>query len=235
MKAADHYSDLKKALPNVEFAVDQSRIYDDFVRDLSLRDDIEVEHPQEYSGQEAIKLVCSQHRMYESVTEYLSADDPKEFERRQRRYTAEWVRFLRNEKLPVREVHVCSSVNQKVFGALCSQTSIESLRIKRLMCRKIDGIENLSSLRKLFIESGSSIEDISPIAKLPGLEVLILGQTKKVHDYSPLAALKRLKVLGICMYRSSVSGNIKADDMSFLKDLPALEYADIADVRPSTR
>ena len=237
MAKADHlYSDLIASLPNVEFAVDHSRIYDDFVRSLMFCDDeIMVEHPQDYSGQEAIKLVCSQHQMYESVFENLSADDPKEYKRMQRRYTAEWVRFLQTETLPVKEVHVCSNVNHNIFDGLCRQNTIESMRIKRLTCKHIDEISNLHSLKKLFIECGSSITDVSPLAGLTGLEVLILGQTKNVHDYSALAALKSLKVLGICSYQTALNTTIKVDDLGFLKELPSLEYVDIIDVRLSVR
>lgn len=232
MKTELSLTELRKSLPKVEFATDHSRIYDDFVRSLMwCGDDMTIEHPRDYSGQEAVKLVCSQHRVYESVFEYLSADDSKEYERIQRRYTAEWVRFLQTEMLPVKEVHVCSSVNQKVFDALCRQSTIESLRIKRLTCKQIDAIVSLRSLKKLFIECGSSITDISPLAGLTGLEVLILGQTKNVHDYSALAALKSLKVLGICSYPTYLNATIKVDNLGFLNEMPSLEYVDIMDVR----
>ena len=232
MKTELSLIELRKSLPKVEFATDHSRIYDDFVRGLMwCGDDMTVEHPHEYSGQETVKLVVSQHRMYESVFEYLSADDPKEYERMQRRYTAEWVRFLQTETLPVKEVHVCSSVNQSVFDGLCRQSSIESLRIKRLTCKQIDTIVDLRSLKKLFIECGSSLTDISPLAKLTELEVLILGQTKNVHDYSAIAALKSLKVLGICSYPTYLNATIKVNDLGFLSELPSLEYLDIMDVR----
>lgn len=231
MNADRAFAELRKSLPNIEFATDHSRIYDDFVRSLMwFGDDLTVEHPQEYSGQETIKLVCSQHQMYD-VFEYLSSDEPKEYERIQRRYTAEWVRFLQTQTLPVKEVHVCSCVNQKVFDALCRQNTIESLRIKRLTCKQIEEIVNLRSLKKLFIECGSSLTDISPLAKLTGLEVLILGQTKNVHDYSALAALKSLKVLGICSYPTCLNATIKVNDIGFLSELPSLEYVDIIDVR----
>ncbi|MBQ3849652.1 MAG: hypothetical protein II747_04285 [Clostridia bacterium] len=230
MNAELSLAELKKTLSNAEFATDHSRIYDDFVRSLmGCGDNQVVKHPQEYHGQEVIKLVCSQ---YENIFEYLSADDPKEYERRQHRYTAEWVRFLQNETLPVKEIHVCSSVNQKVFDALCKQESIESLRIKRLTCKKIDAVVNLRSLKKLFIECGSSLIDISPLAELTGLEVLILGQTKNIHDYSVLAALKSLKVLGICSYGTASDTKINVDSLGFLSKLPSLEYVDIMDVYP---
>lgn len=62
MKADLSLTELRKSMPNVEFASDHSRIYDDFVCSLVwCGDDMTVRHPREYSGQEAVKLVCSQH------------------------------------------------------------------------------------------------------------------------------------------------------------------------------
>ena len=134
MNAELSLAELKKSLSNAEFATDYSRIYDDFVRSLmGCGDNQVVKHPQEYHGQEVIKLVCSQ---YENIFEYLSSDDPKEYERRQHRYTVEWVRFLQNETLPVKKIHVCSSVNQKVFDALCKRigTWKKTMSTSRLLC-----------------------------------------------------------------------------------------------------
>ncbi len=228
MKTNDYIHALSSAFPKIEFASNHERIYDDFVRSLMHEEELTVSHPQEYSGQKVMKLVCSQHSM---TMEYTSSPDPQEFERRQRKYTAEWVQFLNHEKMPVKEIDVCSSVNQKIFDALCAQDNLESLRIKRLTCKQIDEIVKLKNLKKLFLQNASTVMDISPLAHLENLEVLILGETKKVDDYSALASLKRLKVLGICGYQASVNSVIKVKDLDFISELPALEYVDFIDVR----
>ena len=186
-----------------------------------------IEHPEDYSGQSSVKLVCSQHPV--GIDEY--ASDPKGWEKKQRAYTREWVDYLERETLPVKEIHVCSAVNQKVFDALCCQENLESLRIKWLQAKQIDQIVKLKNLKKLFLERASSLSDIDPLAHLENLEVLILGETKKICDYSPLVALKKLKVLGVCAYRSSTNTTVKVNNLDFISKMPGLEYVDFQDVR----
>lgn len=226
-KTREYLKALSLANPKIEFAPDfeHCRIYEDFVRDL--RSGEFVERPGQYTGQSSMCLVCSQHSF--SLAEGMS--DPKGCEKKQRQYTQGWVDYLKSEKLPVKELHVCSSVNQEVFDALCCQDSLESLRIKWLRCKEIDGIVKLRNLKKLFLEKASSLTDIAPLAKLDGLEVLILGDTNKITDYSALSALKKLKVLGICGYSTNVNAAIKVDDLGFISELPELEYVDFMDCR----
>ena len=227
MKTSDYIRKLSQANPQITFAPvpDHHRLYEDFVCDRMHEKG--VDHPKDYSGQSSVKLVCSQHPV--GIDEYLS--DPKGWEKKQRAYTQEWADYLKSETLPVKEIHVCSAVNQKVFDALCRQENLESLRIKWLQCKQIDRIVNLKNLKRLFIERASSLLDIAPITHLENLEVLILGETKKISDYSSLAALKKLKVLGICAYRASTNATIKVKDLDFISKMTGLEYVDFHDVR----
>ena len=227
MKTREYLKSLSFANPQITFAPDfeHYRIYDDFVCDRMLEEG--VDHPGEYSGQASIKLVCTQHPF--SLEEGMY--DPRGCEKKQRAYTQEWVEYLKSEKMPVKEIHVCSAVDQIVFDALCCQDSLESLRIKWLRCKQIDDIVRLKKLKKLFLERASSLLDITPIVSLENLEVLILGETKKIIDYSALSALKKLKVLGICNYRTSINVTIKVKDLDFISEMPNLEYVDFMDVR----
>ena len=225
MKSDAYFKALAQSYPQIEFASDHGRIYDDFVR--SLISEPIIEHPREYSGQTTVRMICSQYPF--SLDEGIA--DPKACERRQREYTAEWVRFLNAEKLPVKEIDVCSSVDQNVFDALCTQETLESLRIKQLKCKRIDGIVKLKNLKKLYLGRASAITDISPVTMLPALETLVLCETTKITNYSALGALKKLKVLGICGSRTSVSSVIKVKDLDFISELPSLEYVDLIDVR----
>lgn len=227
-----NYTDpMVKANPQIEFATDHIRIYEDFVRDLRQGDHPPVYRPKDYHGEESMRLVCSQHPLYRSVDEYLSSADPREFDRTQRRLTAEWARFLKSGNLPVKELHAVTRVNQNVFDGICFQEGLESLRIKWLTAKKIDGISELKNLRKLFLENAPSVSDVTPITALRDLEVLILGGTKKVFDYSSLAALKNLKVLGICSYQTAVDDEIGVRELDFISEMPSLEYVDVIDVR----
>ena len=227
MKTNDYIRALSLSNPHIVFATEHSRIYDEFVPSLMLRKDLTVSHPQEFNGQNTIKLVCSQHPI--EIGDSLLV--PKECGKKQREYTAEWVNYLKSEKISAKEIDICSSVNQKVFDALCCQDSIESLRIKWLRCNQINEITKLKNLKKLFLARASSLVDISPLAQLDRLEVLILGETKKIYDYSVLSSLRKLKVFSLCGYKSSLNTVIKVNDLDFISELPSLEYVDFIDVR----
>jgi Leucine-rich repeat (LRR) protein len=203
---------------STELSTDHSRIYEDFVRDLRFCGSYPfVYYPSEYNGQEVIKLCCSQHKGFIS-------------EKKQKKITASWADFLSEKALPLKEVQACTKLNQSVFDALCTQKALESLRIKWFLGKSVKQISNLRNLKKLFIENGSAIEDISPISKLKNLEVLILGETVRVEDYSCLSELTSLKVLGICAYQTHCNTKIKMKSTEFIKTMDSLEYVDIQDV-----
>lgn len=201
-----------------------ARLYDEFVGEHRWDKSIPfIHYPYEYNGDELMKLCCSQHSRVVAGEETIS-----DYQRK--KITDSWVEYLREQILPVKEVQACTIVPQRVFDVLCNQTSIESLRIKVLRGKNVDNITKLINLKKLFIESASGLLDIRPIAQLPNLEVLILGNTKKITDYSPLGKLKNVKVFGICSYPGHNS-IMYMDDDSFMREMSALSYVDMFDVR----
>ena len=202
-------------------------IYTGFVRDLREADDIpSIKYPSEYDGQQMIIFCCTQHTDmdWETCTDQMT-------DARQRKITAEWVDFLMANQLPLREVQLCTLTPQRIFNALCTQSGVESLRIKWLRCNDISAIAGMKHLKKLFIECAPSLIDISPLASLKELEVLILGETMKLRDYSPIGEIKSLQTLGICRYQTSCdSRKMKMQSDAFLAGLPALRYLDLQDV-----
>lgn len=201
----------------MKYSTDHSRIYDDFVRNLRSDEYPTIWYPKDYNGESVIRLGCSQHKGLIS-------------ERKQKELTQAWADYLSQNTLPLKEVQVCTKLNQSVFDALCTQSSLESLRIKWFSGKDVRQIVNLNNLKKLFIESGTLIEDISAISMLKNLEVLILGETVKVWDYSCLSELNSLKVLGICAYQTHSDKKIKVKSTGFLGAMDSLEYVDIQDV-----
>ena len=203
-------------------AEDHYRIYEsEFVRDLRYGESRTmfptVFRPGDYNNDPVIRFAPSQN----------GALTAKE----QRELTNEWISFLNDNSLPLLEVHAVTAISQGVFDGLCSQSTIESLRIKRLVGKDISKIRRLKELKKLFIESGAGIEDVSPLADLSGLEVLILGESVKITDYSRLAALSELRVFSVCSYRTSVSSRLRMDSADFLDEMPNLGYVDLVDVK----
>lgn len=197
-------------------------IYDRFVEDYRYNKYYPfVNFPAEYDGQNVLKLCPSQHA--DIVSSY-----------QKKKISQEWANYLLSNPLPIQIVQVCTALNQEVFDALCSQTSIESLRIKWFRGKNIEAITKLKNLKKLFIESAPSLLDISPIAKLTDIEVLILGNTKKITDYCPLGELSKVKVFSICSYRTHETILKMADD-NFMYNMKALRYVDMVDVRVDKR
>lgn len=198
---------------------DHSRIYEDFVRDIRQDDSYPfIINIEDYNGESVIKLCPSQHQF---VTSY-----------QQKKITESFVDFLLKNSYPIVEMQVCTIINQKVFDAICNQRNLESLRIKCFSGKDVSHITNLFKLKKLFIESGSGIEDISCLADMTQLEVLILGETKKIYDYSCLGKLKNLKVFGICHYQTNISGTkLKMKSKEFVNEMPNLEWVDLDDCK----
>lgn len=204
---------------NFQPCTDHSRIYEDFVRDIRQDGSYPfIRHIEDYNGELIIKLCPSQHQF---VTSY-----------QQKKITESFVDFLLKDSYPIVEMQVCTIINQNVFDAICNQRNLESLRIKCFRGNDISHITNLTKLKKLFIESGSGIEDISCLADMTQLEVLILGETKKIYDYSCLGKLKNLKVFGICHYQTNISGTkLKMKSNEFVNEMPNLEWVDLVDCK----
>lgn len=202
-----------------------SRIYNDFVNDYRQNEEYPfIRYPNEYNGEEILKLCCSQHSNVVDCVETIS-----DYQRK--KITESWVKYFQEAKgLPLKEVQVCTKMPQNVFDALCNHTSIESLRIKWFSGTEISKISKLTNLKKLFIESASSLESIEPIASLSNLEVLILGNTKKFTDYKELGRLKKVKIFSICSYATHENIMHMYDD-SFMADMSSLNYVDMCDVR----
>lgn len=206
-----------------------ARIYDDFVGEYRWNESIPfISYPEEYDGEEILKLCCSQHSKVVDQVETIS-----DYQRK--KITESWVEFFKTEKeLPLKEVQVCTKMPQSVFDALCNHTSIESLRIKWFTGAEVSEISKLANLKKLFIESAPSIESIEPIADLQNLEVLILGNTKKITEYKALGALKKVKIFSICSYRTQ-ENMMQMDDDGFMADMDSLNYVDMCDVKINNR
>ena len=202
---------------NKQTCDDHSRIYEDFVRDLRHDDRYPfIRNVEDYKGESVIKLCPTQHQF---VTSYQQA-----------KITEEFVKFLSKDTYPIVEMQVCTLANQKVFDAICNQSNLETLRIKCFKGNDISNIAKLTKLKKLFIESGAGIKDITPLSNMEQLEVLILGDTKNVYDYSCLSKLKNLKVLGICLYQTNYAGSkLKMKSEEFVKNMPNLEWVDFID------
>ena len=117
----------------------QKNAYLDFVKDLCFDNTISFKRfPKDYNGDETVKFACTQHSKVIDFKETVS-----DYERN--KITKSWVDFLSSEQLPLKEVQFCTVTPQKIFDAVCTQATIESLRFKWLKCKDINAISNLSN------------------------------------------------------------------------------------------
>ena len=193
-----------------------------YIENLLADDNVPFLHyPEEYCGQEVVKLCCTQH--------YNAFYRPNITPYRQKKITQAWVDFLSCQQLSLRKVQLCTRTPQRILDALSHQKSVEWLRIKWCAAPDISSIRHLSNLTKLYLGIGTAVRDISPLKCLKKLEALCLDSTTKVTDYSPLGELCRLKALDI-------GGNfqnkavIHMDSDEFLFQLEKLEFLHLPDV-----
>ena len=83
----------------------------------------------------------------------------------------------------------------------------------------LPALENLHNLKYLYIGSGASVRDISPLEKLKNLIVLYIENFKRVEDYSLLATLDKLEQLIIS---GPTLGHTTIADLDFLREMQNL-------------
>ena len=140
------------------------------------------------------------------------------------------------------------------FPVVPTEAHMDSLRVLRAGGRGISdltGLEHATNLTELYLSS-NSIEDVTPLADLDKLEILYLAENQ-ITDVSSLAGLNKLTSLRIGVNKRVVDGveqrmgsdGLKAavagmpnltdlkvnalwlTDISFLEDLPKLEYLNL--------
>ena len=139
--------------------------------------------------------------------------------REKKRILNEWLDFLKTETKAFKALHFNSHVPQRLFDAACCQEDLVELRFKWGNYKDLSALENLRSLKFLFIGSGAGVQDIGPICKMKSLVVLVVENFKRIEDYSPLAALENLEQLSI---RARILQHIAMKDLEFLREMPNL-------------
>ena len=195
-------------------------MFERYMPDMREREDVPtLFFPEEYAGQQSVKLCCTQHfnPFYRpDITEY-----------RQKKITKAWADFLNGDIQPMETVQFCTKTNRAIFDAVCHQENIRFLWFKWCAVTDLSRINQLKNLKGLYIGLGSMVEDISPIGELENLEVLRLGNTTKVTDYSALGRLRNLKALEIVGHDTLEPVAIKARSDAFLAQLDRLEWTNL--------
>ena len=187
-----------------------------FIEDLRRDDSLPFIHfPEEYHGEEKLKLCCTQ---ISGLSDY-----------QQKKVTDKWAEYLSAEKLPVKFLQCCTATPQRIFDAICTQGSIEVLRLKWGRFNDLSAITKLKDLRALHIDMASSVEDLTPIGELEHLEYLFLDNVKKTQDFSAIGKLSGLTALHICVGMWEWLTEVESAD--FLLELKKLRYLSLGAVR----
>jgi len=107
--------------------------------------------------------------------------------------------------------------DHKDLKPLCDCKNLINLWFTQNAVYSLDGIEKLTSLKRLELDHCSKLEDISALsACTETLTWLTIDTCNKIIDFAPLADLKSLEYLYI-------KGNNTLPDLSFVKAMPHLK------------
>jgi hypothetical protein len=101
------------------------------------------------------------------------------------------------------------------FGVFHNFTVLERLTIDACACRNLKGIENFQSLKRLWIQYGRVLEDITGLSALSNLKDVTIYNCPKLQDLTELANCKTLQ----CVELEA----IKKCDLTVLGKLEYLE------------
>lgn len=109
--------------------------------------------------------------------------------------------------------------------ALSKMQSVKRLTLVQSSIKSLRGIEQLSHLETLHIQSARNLTDLTPLLKSPCIENLIFDAYTKVIDWDFLADIKQLKQL-----------NVKeAQSIQFTQDLPNLIFLNADKIHDKNR
>ena len=134
-------------------------------------------------------------------------------DRESRRILREWIDFLTSHPEEFHTLHFNTRVPQHLFDAVCAQRNLTELRCKWGPYTDLSGLRGLSQLEYLYLGSGASVQNLSPIPELENLHVLYVENFRKISDYSLLAQLSNLEQLVIS---GPDLGNITIGNLDFV-------------------
>lgn len=136
----------------------------------------------EYSGQEAVKISCTQ-----LGTSYSAGQG--------RQVVASWIEFFTAGPNPIRDLEFVSRTPNRLFEALATQTQLTRLAVKWGDYQDLTVLRDLAQLRELILRGASSVATVDPLGELTNLESLEMESLRKAHDMSALGRLTRLRNL----------------------------------------
>lgn len=113
-----------------------------------------------------------------------------------------------------------SGYKEQDLTALADNHSLKKLALINTGIRSLAGIESLENLQTLFIDKARSLNDVTNVVEMKNIQQLWFGSQIKNTDWSFLKEMKQLKALHV----------ERTGDLSFLNDLPELQFFSVTKV-----
>ncbi len=101
--------------------------------------------------------------------------------------------------------------------------NVEDLVISELSSNDLSGIENFPNIKRLVIDHGTHISDISDIVRCKNIEILTFHLTDPANDYSYLGELVNLKELRVILTGDDNDKEYKAVNIESISSCKNLE------------
>ena len=101
--------------------------------------------------------------------------------------------------------------------------NIEDLVISELSSNDLSGIENFPNIKRLEMDQGTHISDISDIVRCKNIEILTFHLTDPANDYSYLGELENLKELRVILTGDDNDKEYKAVNIESISSCKNLE------------
>jgi hypothetical protein len=136
----------------------------------------------EYRGQEAIAVSCTQ--LGTTYTAY-----------RAKRVVDGWIELLSAPTPLLRELRFTTRTPKRLFAALSGQSQLTHLGIKWGDFADLSPVGSMTELKHLELRGASAVTDLGPLASLSQLEHLAVEGFRSIVDPSPFASLHVLSGL----------------------------------------
>jgi len=119
-------------------------------------------------------------------------------------------------------------VNQKEFDKIINLINPESLYIYGMRVEDLSGLENLTNLKILGLESNTRTQELWDLKANPFLESLLIRGFSKLTNIQYLKHGSNLKILNL---EGNDSNQLKIENLQPLKSLQNLEYLALSNIR----
>lgn len=126
------------------------------------------------------------------------------------------------------------NISTKVWPVVLSRCIATELRLYNIKLPTLDGIETLTTTRRLTLEWANKIESLEPVFKLKGLTHLTIGDFPKLHRLDGIETLSELTELHLSGNSGGGTSPLRLESIESVSRIPDLTTLSIANVKLDT-